>query len=88
METERTFIFRSHGGLRIGWCQQCEAEVGLMNVADAANETGMSELAIYQLIEAGDLHFVEDANHIVACLSSLRSIQHKLDKTKSGRRHS
>ena len=50
-----------------------------MSIAHAANETGMSELAIYQLIEAGDVHFIEDANHIFACLGSLRSIRQKLD---------
>ena len=54
-----------------------------MSVGDAANETGMSEMAIYQLIECGDLHFIEDANRIVVCLSSLRSIQDKLDKDRS-----
>ena len=51
-----------------------------MSVAEAANATGLSELAIYQLIEAGDIHFVDDANHILACLSSLRGIQPKLEK--------
>ena len=51
-----------------------------MSVVEAAKETGLSELAIYQLIESGDLHFIEDANrHIVACLSSLRCIQRRLD---------
>jgi hypothetical protein len=71
VETERTFIFRSFDRFRVGWCQECGAEVELMSVGDAANVTGMSELAIYQLIESGDLHFIEDANHIVVCLSSL-----------------
>lgn len=51
-----------------------------MSVGDAANETGMSELTIYQLIESGDIHFIEDANHILACLGSLRGIQRELGR--------
>ena len=83
IETERTFIFRSRGWSRIGWCQQCESEVELMSVVDAANETGLSELAIYQLIESGDIHFIEEANHIVVCLSSLRGIRQMLETRRS-----
>lgn len=81
METERTLIFRSSGQFRLGWCHECGAEVELMSVVDAANETGLSELAVYQLVESGDLHFTEDSNrHIVACLNSLRSIQRREGK--------
>ena len=87
LETERTLIFRIREPSRIAWCQQCEAEVEQMSVVDAAYETGISELAIYQLIESGDLHFIEDSNrHIVACLGSLRCIQGKLDDEKAKRR--
>jgi hypothetical protein len=54
-----------------------------MSVGDAANVTGMSELAIYQLIESGDLHFIEDANHIVVCLSSLLWLSADIKTPKS-----
>lgn len=54
-----------------------------MSVVDAANETGLSELAIYQLIESGDIHFIEEANHIVVCLSSLRGIRQMLETRRS-----
>ena len=84
LETERTFIFRIRSELRFGWCPQCGVEVEMISVVDAANETGMSELAIYQLIESGDLHFIEDSNHIVACLSSLRSIQNNERNLEGG----
>ena len=47
----------------------------LMAVADAALETDQSELAIYQLIQAGSVHFVEDESHILVCLTSLRRIR-------------
>ena len=84
LERERTFIFRSRGASRLGWCEKCQAEVELMSVADAAQETKFSELALYQLIESGALHFSEDADlRIVACLSSLRRIQRRLGKGRS-----
>ena len=84
LETERTFIFRNRGGSRSGWCDRCEAEVELMTVADAAYETGLSELVIYQRIKSGDLHFTEDADlRIVACLSSLRCIRRTLGKKRA-----
>jgi hypothetical protein len=52
-----------------------------MPVAYAAREAGRSELAIYQLIEAGSLHFVEDeAGQVLVCFSSLRRIQQTLDQ--------
>ena len=55
-----------------------------MSVADAAHETGVSEMVIYQQIESGDLHFTEDADtHIVACLSSLRRLQRRLGKGRT-----
>jgi len=83
LETERTFIFRSRGASRLGWCEQCQAEVELMSVADAAQETKFSELALYQLIEAGALHFErEGAVNILVCLDSLRRNQRSLEESR------
>jgi len=76
VERERTFIFRNHPVAETGWCNQCGADVELSTVAEAAREMGLGELAVYRLIEAGDLHFIqEDDVNILACLNSLRSIQ-------------
>jgi hypothetical protein len=79
VERERAFIFRRHAVVQTGWCKQCGVEVEFSTVAEAARETGLSELVVYRLIEAGDLHFLqEDDVNILACLNSLRSIQQRL----------
>ena len=74
VETERTFIFRNRGPSRVGFCDRCGSEVELVAVADAATEAGRSELAIYELIQTGRVHFEDDEGHILVCLSSLRRI--------------
>ena len=73
VKTERTFVFRSHGSVQAEWCEECGAEVGMMSVDGAARATGMSELAIYKLVEGRALHFNEDgAGRVLVCLHSLR----------------
>ena len=73
VKTERTFVFRSHGSLRTEWCPECSAEVGMMSVDSTARESGISELAIYKLVETRALHFTEDAEgRVLVCLNSLR----------------
>jgi len=73
VKTERTLVFRSHGSVRYEWCEECGAEVGMMCVDGAARESGMTEMAIYKLVEARVLHFSEDAEgHCLVCLNSLR----------------
>lgn len=66
--------------IQAGWCKQCSAEVELITVAEGAREIGLGELAVYRLIEAGDLHFIQkDDVNILACLNSLRRLQRKLE---------
>ena len=73
VRTERTFVFRSRGSVRVEWCAECGAEVGMMSVDGAAREAGVSELAIYRLVEERALHFSEDAEgRVLVCLNSLR----------------
>jgi hypothetical protein len=80
VEREQTFIFRSHEIVLVGWCDQCELEVELVTVANAAREAGLSELVLYRLIEGGEVHFIqEDEVNIFACLNSVRCIQQKLE---------
>ena len=72
IESERTFIFRSFGGQQWRWCERCQAEAQMTSVADAAREAGLSELAIYQLVDDGALHFTEDSERrVLICLNSL-----------------
>lgn len=72
IETERTFIFRSFGSQQRAWCPGCEADVQMATVGNAAREAGLSELAVYQLAEEGQVHFAEDAaGRVLVCLNSL-----------------
>jgi hypothetical protein len=72
IETERTVIFRNSNGQQPGWCGTCDSEAQMTTVAGAAREAGLSEFAIYQLLDARALHFREDADgRILVCLNSL-----------------
>lgn len=72
IETERTFIFRNSCGQQPGWCVTCDSEAQMTTVAGAAREADLSELAIYQLLDARALHFREDAEgRVLVCLNSL-----------------
>ena len=45
----------------------------MASVAYAAHEAGLTELAIYQLIDARALHFREDVDgRILVCLNSIK----------------
>ena len=72
IETERTIIFRSFGSQQKAWCRECEAEVQMTTVPEAVQEAGLSELAIYLLIDTRAVHFTEDEEgRVRICLTSL-----------------
>lgn len=72
IETERVFTFRNSERQQSGWCFECGVETQLATVAQAARKADLSELAIYQLLDAGALHFREDAEgRVLVCLNSL-----------------
>ena len=72
IETERVFTFRNFERQQSGWCFECAAETQMATVAHAARQADLNELAIYQLLDAGALHFREDADgRILVCLNSL-----------------
>lgn len=73
IETERTLIFRNRSAFSEAWCVECDAQVQMAGVDAAAEQTGVSELAVYQLVESGAVHFIEDEKqHVLVCLNSLR----------------
>jgi hypothetical protein len=73
VKRERTLVFRNHDSVRVEWCAECDAEVGMVCINSAARESGVNELAIYRLVEQRALHFIEDAvGGILVCLNSLR----------------
>jgi hypothetical protein len=74
-ETERTIIFRSRSRLQSVWCTGCGADVEMAIVEQVAREAGVSELAVYQLVEARALHFVEDEDgRVLICRRSFAEV--------------
>lgn len=72
VETETVFILRTAGNSQTEWCSRCAAETSMATVPYAAQEAGLSEWAIYQLLEARALHSNEDADgRVLVCLKSL-----------------
>jgi hypothetical protein len=77
IETERTLIFRSRTGQRDALCPECGAQRQMLIPPKAAAVAGLSERAIYRLIEAGALHFAEHANGcLLVCGESLEALRH------------
>ena len=73
VKTERTLSSEATGSVRVEWCAECGAEVGMVCVDGAAREAGVSELAIYKLVEQRALHFSEDVEgRVLVCLRSVR----------------
>ena len=72
IESERTFIFRNFGGRKSRWCEGCQAITQMASVGHASMEAGLNELAIYQLLDTGALHYTQDAEgQVLVCLNSL-----------------
>ena len=72
IETERVFTFRKIREPQSVWCLACGALTRIATVSEAAIEVGVSELAIYQLLENRVLHFSEDSDgRVLVCLNSL-----------------
>jgi hypothetical protein len=74
IETERLLVIRNRPQTVIR-CEQCRAEVRMLAVDQAALMMNVRSLAIYRLVETGDLHFAENAEGILlVCLNSLEAI--------------
>jgi hypothetical protein len=83
VETDRTYIFRNRDAARVLWCSKCGQEMGMASVAAAAQVKGVSEMAIYELINSAAIHFAEDAKgSLLICLNSL---QHESSRAEGER---
>lgn len=71
ISTERTFIFRVQNEKHFGWCEECQAEVALINVAGAAQVFGLSQIEVFRLVDTHSVHFYEDPEgQLLICLRS------------------
>jgi hypothetical protein len=54
------------------WCEACRSEVKMIGAEEASVLTGLSQRAIFRLIEADQLHFSETRRGaLLICLNSL-----------------
>lgn len=78
IETEKIVTFHMGGGMHREFCQLCLAFARMLTVTEATHLTGMSSRNIFQLIEAGGVHFRETATGgLLVCGGSLSA-----EKTK------
>lgn len=47
------------------WCGECAGEVPLLTPEEAALATGVGARAVYRLVEAGQIHFMETADGLL-----------------------
>jgi len=71
IETHRKLVFRQQGRAVQGWCEDCMAEVELITANEAAARAGVGSRTIYQWIENGTIHFIEDLGVLLVCAASL-----------------
>ena len=72
IETERVFVIRRLSASRRARCEACGEEIRLVTADEAAALTRVSSRAIYRLVEAEKLHFIEtDQKLLLICFNSL-----------------
>jgi hypothetical protein len=72
VETERLLVIPRSKTSFDGWCGQCQAEVKLIGLEEAAAIAGASQRAVFRWAEAGEIHFTETASgRVMFCLNSI-----------------
>lgn len=75
VETHRLLRVRRGSRYRLAWCEACGEQARMATADEAAILAFVSPCAIYQLIEARKLHFVETPDRVVLiCLNSLGNL--------------
>ena len=74
VETERILIIRGGASELRGKCDACGELVRLISVDEAARLAVVGSRAIYRLVEAEKIHFIEtDEELLLICFNSLLS---------------
>ena len=72
IETERVLIIGGGASERRGKCKACGAFVRLITVDEAAMIVNVGSRAIYRLVEAERIHFIETSDELLLiCFDSL-----------------
>lgn len=71
-ETHRVLTIKRGSQYYLAWCAECGSGVRMVTANEASILARVSSRAIYQLIEARELHFVETPDGAVSiCINSL-----------------
>ncbi len=78
IETERLLVIQRSRASVESWCAGCAARVDMVGVQEAAAIAGISEREIFQLSEAGPIHFAETTEgRALFCVPSLLKLGDK-----------
>ena len=78
IETEKFLTVRISTGKHCEFCETCKSNAPMLTVTEAAQFAKISSRTIFQLIEAGELHFRETAtNLLLVCFDSLSAEKEK-----------
>ena len=72
IETDKVFIIQRRGGAITMWCAKCGGAVGMVTPDEASLLLGISSRAVYQLVEADVVHYLEtEQGMLLICLNSI-----------------
>jgi hypothetical protein len=76
--TSEVVVIKRRGRSVLGWCANCDREVRLVGPEEAVALSGVSARAIYRLVEAGRVHFIERPDGVILiCIDSLANSTEK-----------
>ncbi len=72
VERERLFVLSRSDRVVDHWCHKCQANVKMISIDLAAALAGLNQRTVFQLVEAGKVHFVEmSEGQTLFCSNSL-----------------
>ena len=72
IETDKVVIIQRRGGAITKWCTKCGDAVGMVTPDEASLLLGISSRAVYQLVEADAVHYLETGQGmLLICLKSI-----------------
>lgn len=75
VEHEEIILVRRRGGSVRLWCSDCEDQVSMLRVEDAAALAAVTPRTIYRWVEAGKVHFAEsDQGLVLVCAESVATL--------------
>jgi len=86
IETEESIVLRGspNRSSALMWCPGCRRQVEMVTPEQAAQIAGVSTRTIYLWLESGAVHFVEDREHLLICVSAISLHKEKRMRRSSG----